>query len=770
MVRRGCFGTATGALLALGMVPLAAPPARADLVGDLIEQIVAPVADTATTSLNWDSLLSPAVWDNFGLAGLAAEPAVSDAPSDLTALFDRFVYSPLHTALQDWISSAVGEQVDGLLNQFSVSLGLGMMIGNGTTGTAEDPTGGAGGWLFGDGGAGYTADGEPGGDGGAAGMFGNGGPGGAGGAGAPGGAGGAGGWLMGVGGAGGPGGDDAGGTGGMGGAGGAGGWLFGVGGTGGHGGDGVDGGNGGDGGSATGLFGSGGNGGDAGNSGVGGTPAGPHVLPALGGAGGNGSTLGIHGAVGDYGAGLPLSASTAISTAGTWLTDNDGRVVVLHGFNEVYKIPPYQPAAGGFGEDDAQFLADNGFNAVRLGIIWAGVEPTPGDINYAYLDSIAQTVQILARHGIYTVLDMHQDLYSIALAGEGAPAWATLTGGLPNVDFGFPASYALNPAEIHAWDAFWSNTKALDGVGLENHYARMWEAVGEYFKDDPNVVGYELMNEPWPGSQALSTVFGSPHFDAEVLTPFYNQAAAAIRAVDPSTPVYFEPNTLFNQGLPTHLGPVGQPDTVFAFHDYCTPPLNNAVLCPLFNDLIADNVSAYAQPHNIPAFITEFGSGDGSTAIATTMASADQHMWGGWLQWAYNGVPAITGTSPGNALVVDPSQPPDGDNLDTARLDVSAAPYPQAIAGTPNAWSFDSDSGTFQLSYSTEKVDGSGSFNAGAQTTISTPAVQYPNGYQVNVTGGHVISDADAPTLVIASDAGAKTVSVTVAPTASAVG
>jgi len=46
--------------------------------------------------------------------------------------------------------------------------------------------------------------------------------------------------------------------------------------------------------------------------------------------------------------------------------------------NLVYKKSPYFPAAGGFGDNDAQFLADNGFNVVRLGFAWSAAEPQPG--------------------------------------------------------------------------------------------------------------------------------------------------------------------------------------------------------------------------------------------------------------------------------------------------------------------------------------------------------------------------------------------------------
>src|SRR5262249_33970080 len=59
--------------------------------------------------------------------------------------------------------------------------------------------------------------------------------------------------------------------------------------------------------------------------------------------------------------------------AGQWLTDSTGRVVILHGVNMVAKRPPYVPAAVGFDADDAQFLAQHGFRAVRLGVIWKAI-------------------------------------------------------------------------------------------------------------------------------------------------------------------------------------------------------------------------------------------------------------------------------------------------------------------------------------------------------------------------------------------------------------
>ena len=84
----------------------------------------------------------------------------------------------------------------------------------------------------------------------------------------------------------------------------------------------------------------------------------------------------------------------------------------------------------------------------------------------------------------------------------------------------------------------------------------------------------------------------------------------------------------------------------------------------------------------------------------------------------------------------NPMDPPTGANVNTANLDTLAEPYPQVISGTPTSYSF--DNGTFQFSYSTAEPAGLGSFPPGSQTTISIPSVEFPDGYQVSVTGGEV--------------------------------
>ncbi len=67
----------------------------------------------------------------------------------------------------------------------------------------------------------------------------------------------------------------------------------------------------------------------------------------------------------------------------------------------------------------------------------------------------------------------------------------------------------------------------------------------------------------------------------------------------------------------------------------------------------------------------------------------------------------------------------------------------------------------FILRYSTARAGG-GTFPAGSVTAVATPAVQYPNGYAASVTGGHVVSAPNAPTLLVASRPGVSAVTVRV--------
>jgi len=255
-------------------------------------------------------------------------------------------------------------------------------------------------------------------------------------------------------------------------------------------------------------------------------------------------------------------------------------VTILRGWNMVYKVDSYRPADTGFGEDDARFLARHGFNTIRLGVIHKGLEPQlpgPGGrprYREGYVDSIAASERTLARHGIFTLLDFHQDLYSERFEGEGLPDWAVVGDArtLPaEPKQGFPANYLGMPALNRAFDHFWANDPAADGRRLQSAFGAAWRHVAARFRDRPRVLGYNLLNEPWPGSQYPSCVSasGCPAFDRGFLEPFSERTIAAIRRADARKLVWYAPLLTFDFGADSSHGDTGDPRAGFAFNMYC---------------------------------------------------------------------------------------------------------------------------------------------------------------------------------------------------------
>ncbi len=471
----------------------------------------------------------------------------------------------------------------------------------------------------------------------------------------------------------------------------------------------------------------------------------------------------------------PASAETPAPRPqqhGRWLVDPDGRVLVLHGVNMVTKAGSYAPSSTGFGADDAAFLADQGLTTVRLGLIWKAVEPSPGQYDDAYLADIKQTTDLLAAEGIWTLLDFHQDLYNEKYQGEGAPDWAVQDDGRPNQpQAGFPFNYFVNLALNRAFDHFWKNDPGPGGVGLQDRYAASWRHVAEYFGSTPGVMGFDLFNEPWPGTgyALCANPAGCPAFDRK-LSAFSQRAHDAIRTVDPRTVTYYEPNVLFNSGARTFVKVAGD-DLGFSFHDYCladlvggTVPLGvDRPVCLTLDAVLWSNMERHVKQRSVTPLLTEFGASDNLTSLADMVDRAAKHRTG-WQYWAYCGCadPTTTGSGDKQALVLDPQQAPTGSNVKTDKLRTLAIPHPTAVAGTPTSYAFNRTTGRFTLTYTSLKAAGGGRFPAGSQTTVATPAIQYPSGYTVNVTGATVVSAPNAAELVLEQGPGTAPIRVTV--------
>ncbi len=446
---------------------------------------------------------------------------------------------------------------------------------------------------------------------------------------------------------------------------------------------------------------------------------------------------------------------------GRWLTDAQGRKLVLHGVNMVYKRPPYTPAAAGFDADDAALLAREGFDTVRVGVIWKAVEPSPGVYDDAYLTAIKGTVDLLQRYGIVSVIDFHQDLYNERFQGEGAPDWAVIDDGLPaQPQLGFPGNYLGQPATQRAFDHFWDNDPGPGGVGLQDRFAAAWRHTARFFKDDPGVLGHELFNEPWPGTTwqlCVNAATGCPVFEGK-LTRFVERVTKAIRTVDPDVLVMYEPQPLFNNGVKTVMGKIDDPHLVFAFHDYCLSATNTGsdAGCAPFDDLVFANAEQRAKDTGDALLMTEWGSIDAPDVLTNNVERADRNMVG-WQYWSYCACAAPTDTGGESAGIVrDPTKPPTGDNVKAAKLKLLGRPHPRAVAGTPEPWTWDGT--TFKVAWTVPAASPDGQ----RRTELALPPRRFPDGYGARVDGGAIVSAANAAVLRVVACPGTTTVRVTV--------
>ena len=244
-----------------------------------------------------------------------------------------------------------------------------------------------------------------------------------------------------------------------------------------------------------------------------------------------------------------------------------------------------------------------------------------------YLEHIAGTVRTLARHGVMSLLDFHQDMLNERFQDEGIPDWAVQDGGLPNPKLGFPANYAANPALEHALDAFWSNAPGPGGIGLHARFAAAWAHVAARFTGQPSLLGYELFNEPFPGTpwQPCSLPAGCPAFDAK-LTSFNRRVDARIRKADRRTLVWYEPNVLFNSGTTiSHVGAIGDRSAGFAFHNYCAsqPAAVSERDC---SKVFSNAIQHAAAVGGNALLLTEFGATDDAAYLREIVAHADRFM------------------------------------------------------------------------------------------------------------------------------------------------
>jgi endoglucanase len=150
-----------------------------------------------------------------------------------------------------------------------------------------------------------------------------------------------------------------------------------------------------------------------------------------------------------------------------------------------------------FTEKDAEYIHSLGLNLVRIPINYHLFEDdmNPRVIRQDAFRHLDRVIDLCARHGIYTIIDLH------ALPGCQNQHW-----------------HSDNPTHRAL---FWVHKDFQDRAVI------LWEAIARRYRNRAWVAGYDLINEP-----AEPT--------GEKLFPYYRRLVTAIRKIDPDHIVFLE--------------------------------------------------------------------------------------------------------------------------------------------------------------------------------------------------------------------------------------
>jgi endoglycosylceramidase len=299
-----------------------------------------------------------------------------------------------------------------------------------------------------------------------------------------------------------------------------------------------------------------------------------------------------------------------------------------------------------------------------------------GQYQRAYLDRVAAFVDQVRGHGIYVLLDFHEDGYSKELCEDGAPLWAItpLPSPLPPggavLEPGQPDCHVA-PEALAAHVSFFADTN-----GLQEAFIAMVKQVALRFRDDQSVLGYELFNEPlgsWDQAEAFSA-----------------KAAAALRQVDARHLVFWEPSATRNitDYAPIPPKPFTVPGTVYTVHIYSSK--DGDWMRRL--DSSAHGAHDEAEAWGTPLFVSEHGCDSNALGEAWTSrlfddfdqdrVSSTYWIWNpGLLTRNSDGSFAFTDGGKVLATLSRPYAPAVGGDIDSVRWDSSAGELTVAFHG-----------------------------------------------------------------------------------------
>jgi endoglycosylceramidase len=344
--------------------------------------------------------------------------------------------------------------------------------------------------------------------------------------------------------------------------------------------------------------------------------------------------------------------------------------------------------------------------------LWDGLEPQPGQYDTAYFARIKKRLDWCAEAGLYAVVDMHQDLYSLKYGGDGAPDWAIREDGEPfEMQSPWEKNY-LQPAVIASIRNFWMPERGHPD--LQEHFIKSYKQLAAYLKGHPALLGYDLYNEPVLATLELFK------FEDRYLHPFYQKLINELRTVDEDAWLFYEPMAIGpNQSFRSGLNPLddpreGEKRLVYFPHIY-TLDLDISgkyIGCPVFTNKWKRKRKRETRRHEVPMLIGEFGLNNNekkALKYVEQVMRVNEKIGSGWAYWDYG---------KGGSW-----NPIDKEGNDKPIMDVLVRPYPQKTAGIPVDYGYKPKSGKCWLNYLPDP-------EITAPTEIYIPERAYPNGWE----------------------------------------
>lgn len=163
-------------------------------------------------------------------------------------------------------------------------------------------------------------------------------------------------------------------------------------------------------------------------------------------------------------------------------------------------------------------------------------------------------------------------------------------------------------------DDGWGYPWLFESEADQQRTAALWRRLAERYRDEPTVLGYELLNEPIPNYPEYLALYPK-------LEPVYRRIASAIRQVDDRHLIVLDGVGWASDF--SAFGPPFEPRLVYAFHRYWTDPGPQGL----------EPYLAFGQRWNVPVVMDESGENTDDW-IATFRASLEQCGLG-WSFWPY---------------------------------------------------------------------------------------------------------------------------------------